>query len=254
VGKTETARSLAKFLFGSPDDFLRFDMSAYTEESSVARLLGGSGKTAPEEGQLMEAMRSKPRAVILFDDVEKAHQKVFDAFIRLFDTGSLTDAQGRVADARNTIVVMTSTVGTGPAAPRAGVPGGNETVPVTKAGRTNASLRKFFRPELLNRIDDVVTFRSLEEGDVRRIARPLLAAVAAKVRKTHGVFLRFEPEAEAFVVRSGFDAERGVRELRRVIERLVEMPLASLSLSGKLAQHPAWKAVYDEGGLYFLPE
>jgi ATP-dependent Clp protease ATP-binding subunit ClpA len=110
------------------------------------------------------------------------------------------------------------------------------------------------RREFLNRVDDIIAFSTLDEADVRRIARPLLAALIAKVRKTHGVFVRFEPEAEAFVVRSGFDAEKGVRELKRVIERLVEMPLSSLALSGKLARHPSWKAVYDEGGVYFLPE
>ena len=89
---------------------------------------------------------------------------------------------------------------------------------------------------------------------MRRIARPLLAALITKVRKTNGVFLRFEPDAEAFVVQSGFDAEKGVRELRRVIERLVEMPLATLALSGKLAHHPVWRATFEEGGIYFLPE
>jgi len=257
VGKTEMARSLAKFLFGGADDLSRFDMSEYMEEHSVSRLIGappgyvGHG----EPGQLTEAIRRKPYSVILFDEVEKAHPKVFDVFLQLFDAGRLTDSQGRVADARNAIVVMTSNLGAGADAAKMGFAAkGNETLPVTKAGRIKADLRRFFRPELLNRIDEIITFRQLDESDVRRIARPLLAALINKVRKTNGVFLRFEPDGEAFVIRSGFDAEKGVRELKRVIERLVEMPLSSLALSGKLAQHPAWKAVYDEGGLYFLPE
>ena len=257
VGKTEMARTLAKFLFGGASDLSQFDMSEYMEEHSVSRLIGAPpGYVGHEEpGQLTEAIRRKPYSVILFDEVEKAHPKVFDVFLQLFDAGRLTDSQGRVADAKNTIVVMTSNMGTGKDAAKAGFAAkGNETLPVTKAGRVKADLRRFFRPELLNRIDDIITFRSLDESDVRRIARPLLAALINKVRKTNGVFLRFEPDAEAFVIRSGFDADKGVRELKRVIERLVEMPLASLALSGKLAQHPAWKAVYDEGGLYFLPE
>jgi ATP-dependent Clp protease ATP-binding subunit ClpC len=257
VGKTEMARALAKFLFGGADDLARFDMSEYMEEHSVSRLIGAPpGYVGHHEpGQLTEAIRRKPYSVILFDEVEKAHPKVFDVFLQLFDAGRLTDSQGRVADARNAIVVMTSNLGVGADAAKAGFAAkGNETLPVTKAGRIKADLRRFFRPELLNRIDDIITFRALDESDVRRIARPLLAALITKVRKTNGVFLRFEPDAEALVIRSGFDAEKGVRELKRVIERLVEMPLASLALSGKLAQHPAWKAVYDEGGLYFLPE
>jgi len=257
VGKTEMARSLAKFLFGGADDLSRFDMSEYMEEHSASRLIGAPPGCLghDEAGQLTEAIRRKPYSVILFDEVEKAHPRVFDVFLQLFDAGRLTDSQGRVADARNVIVVMTSNLGTGADAAKMGFAAkGNETLPVTKAGRIKADLRRFFRPELLNRIDDIITFRSLDESDVRRIARPLLAALINKVRKTNGVFLRFEPEAEALVIRSGFDASKGVRELKRVIERLVEMPLSSLALSGKLAQHPAWKAVHDEGGLYFLPE
>jgi ATP-dependent Clp protease ATP-binding subunit ClpC len=256
VGKTEMAKSLARFLFGRVDDLSRFDMSEYMEEHSVSRLIGAPpGYVGHQEpGQLTEAIRRKPYSVVLFDEVEKAHPKVFDVFLQLFDAGRLTDSQGRVADARHVIVVMTSNLGSSPESARVGFAGGNLTVPLKKGARTQAGLRKFFRPELLNRIDDVITLRHLDEADVRRIARPLLSRLLTKVRKTHGVFLRFEPEAETFVILSGFDAERGVRELKRVIERLVEMPLSSLALSGKLAQHPAWKAVYDEGGLYYLPE
>jgi ATP-dependent Clp protease ATP-binding subunit ClpA len=255
VGKTELARSLAKFLFGGPDDLTCLDMSEYMEEQSLSRLIGAPGRSAggEEPGQLTEAIRRRPHAVLLFEEVEKAHPRVLDVLLQFFDGGRLTDAQGRVADGRNLIVVMTSNLDHAEP-PRAGRGAGNLTMPLKKDARTQARLRKVFRPEFLDRIDEVITFRALDEGDVRRIARPLLARLVTKVRKTHGVFVRFEPDAEAFVIRSGFDAESGVRELKRAIERLVEMPLASLALSGKLAQHPAWKAVYDEGGLYFLPE
>ncbi len=256
VGKTEMARSLAKFLFGGADDLSRFDMSEYMEEHSVSRLIGAPpGYVGHEEpGQLTEAIRRKPYSVVLFDEVEKGHPKVFDAFLQLFDAGRLTDAQGRVADARNVIVVMTSNLGGSREPALAGFTAGDPAVPLKKGARTQAKLSRFFRPEFLNRIDEVITFRRLDEADVRRIARPLLSRLLHKLRKTHGVFLRFEPEAETFVIQSGFDAERGVRELKRVIERLVEMPLASLALSGNLAQHPAWKAVHEEGGISFRPE
>jgi len=148
---------------------------------------------------------------------------------------------------------MTSNVANGQAPAKQG-PAVNETVPFTREGQQKAELRRFFRPELLNRIDDVISFRALDQADVRRIARPVLAALITKVRKTHGVLVRFEPEAEVFVLRQGFDAEKGIRELKSVIERLVDIPLAKLAVSGKLAQHPEWKAVHEGGGLYFLPE
>ena len=256
VGKTETARSLAKFLFGGPDDLTRFDMSEYMEEHSVSRLIGAPpGYVGHDEpGQLTEAIRRKPYSVLLFDEVEKAHPKVFDVFLQLFDAGRLTDSQGRVADARHVIVVMTSNLGGAPPPSKAGFPGAQKTAGGTKTGRVKSEVRRFFRAELLNRIDEIITFRALDEADVKRIARPILAALITKVRKTHGVVVRFDAAAESFVVQSGFDAERGVRELKRVIERLVEMPLSSLALTGKLAQHPVWRAVHDQGGLYFLPE
>ena len=247
VGKTETARSLARFLFSGPDDLSRFDMADYADEQSVARLTGASGA-------LTEAIRTRPRSVILFDEVEKAHPKAFDLLLTLFETGSLTDAQGRAADARQAIVVMTSSVGNKASTTKPAMPSVAETVPFTRTGRQKAELRQLFRPELLSRIDDVISFRALDEGDVKRIARPILAALITRVRKTHGVLVRFEPEAETFVLRAGMDAEKGIRELKDVIERLVDIPLAKLAVTGKLAQHPEWKAVHEGGGLYFLPE
>jgi len=257
VGKTETALSLARFLSGAAEDLSCYPMSESMEEPGLSRFIGAPPGQAgrDEAGLLIEAIRRRPHSVILLDEVEKAHPRVFDVLLQLFDTGGLTDPRGRAVDAKNIIVVMASAMGTGAAAAKAGLSGkSTETLPVTKTGRMKADLRRFFRPEFLKRVDDVVTFRALDEADVRRIARPLLAALITRVRKTNGVLLRIEPEAETFIIRSGFDARTGVRQLRPVIERLVEKPLTSLALSGKLAQHPAWKAVYDEGGLYFLPD
>lgn len=238
VGKTEMALTLAKFLFGEADDLLHFDMSEYPPDQSASRLV--------------EAILRKPQAVLLLDHVDKAHPGVFDLLVRLLDTGKLTDSSGRVADARSTIVIMTSTLGNTLAKP--GSDAGAQTLPVTRTGRTKADLRRFFRPEFLNHVDDIITFRALDEADVRRITRPLLGALITNVRKTHGVLLRFEPDAEALVIRAGLGPQKGVGELKAAIERLVAMPLATLAVSGKLAQHPAWKAVHDDGGLYFLPE
>lgn len=229
VGKSEMTRALARFLFG-PDNLVHLEMSEFAQEPDLARFI--------------EAIRGKPRSVLLLDEVEKAHVSMADRLLEFLDT----------ADARNTIVVMTSNLGNPEGRPKAGQDAGAATVPLTRTGRAKAGLRRFFRPEFLKRVDDIIAFRPLDEADVRRIARPLLAALVTNVRKTHGVLLRFEPDAEALVIRSGFDAVNGVRELKGAIERLVARPLATLAVSGKLAQHPAWKAVHDEGGIYFLPE
>jgi ATP-dependent Clp protease ATP-binding subunit ClpA len=243
VGKTETALALGKFL--SPDEPACFDMSDYTDAASASRLA-----TA-----LAEAIRAHPYSVISFDAVEKAHAKVFDLFLALFDTGLLEDANGNAVDARNIIAVLSTSMGAGQAAAKAGLGAkSTETVPVTRTGRMKADLRRFFRPEFLSKVDEVVTFKPLEEADIRRIARPVLAALITKVRKTNGVLLKIEPDAENFVIRSGSDPEKGVRALRPAIERLIEVPLATLAKAGKLAQHPAWRAVQDEGGVYFLPD
>ncbi|MEO8360006.1 MAG: ATP-dependent Clp protease ATP-binding subunit [Vicinamibacteria bacterium] len=249
VGQTELARTLAQFLYGGPDALARFDMSDYSDESAVAKLIGSEANAI---GLLTDAIRRKAEAVLLFDNVEKAHAKVSDLFIQLFDTGMITDGREQLVDGRGTIVMMTSHLGEADAVQAAFAAG--ETVPMTKGGRTKAGLRKLFRPEILNRVEEVIVFRPLDEADVRRIARPLLAQVVNRVRKTHGVFLRFEPEAEAFVVRSGFNEETGVTELQPAIERLIELPLAKLSVSGKLSRQPAWRATVEKGTLQFVPE
>jgi ATP-dependent Clp protease ATP-binding subunit ClpC len=253
VGKTETARLLAEFLFGSRSDLLRLDMSEYMEEHSVAKLIGAPPGYVghEEEGQLTSKLRTRPYSVVLLDEVEKAHPRVLDLCLQLFGDGRLTDAKGRVADARQAVFVMTSNLGSGPAREPVGFAGG----PAPSAPTSNAldEARRFFRPELLNRVDEVVVFQPLDRGAVRRILRPILDEIAASLRQKHGATLEVSPEAEAFLAEEGYSAENGARELHRTVDRLVGTPLSALVLSGRLAQHPRWLLVRTASGLDVRP-
>ena len=205
VGKSEAARLAASFLFGTEKALHRFDMSEFMEEQLVSRL------------------RTIPHALVLLDEVEKAHPSVLDVLPHVFDEGRLTDGKGRAADARHAIFVLTSNLGSD------------------------------LPPELLDRIDEVIVFRALGPEDAVRILRPRLRLLCETVERQHGVRLEVEPEAEEFVARTGFDPTRGVRDLRRAVERLVEAPLSSLILDGKIRKHAAWRVAYDEGGIYVVP-
>jgi len=256
VGKTELARLLAEFLFGSAEALTRFDMSELQEEHSVAKLIGAPPGYVghEEEGRLVSALRSKPYSVVLLDEAEKAHPRVFDLFLQVFDAGRVTDARGRSADARHALFVLTSNLGSQLQRERMGFAAGEPAA--LDAARTAAleEARRFFRPELLNRVDELLVFDPLGPDSIRAILGPLLGRLAQGVRERHGVGLRVDPQAEEFLARAGFSPAQGARELRRTVERLVEAPLANLALSGKLARHAAWRLVYDEGGVYLLPD
>jgi ATP-dependent Clp protease ATP-binding subunit ClpC len=261
VGKTELARLLAEGLFGGADEMVRFDMSEYMEEHAVAKLLGSPPGYVghEEEGLLIQGLRRRPHAVVLLDEVEKAHPRLFDVFLQVFDEGRVTGAAGRVADARNAIFVMTSNLGSA-ARPRPGYPApasGPAPAEAEPAGSESAALeaaRSFFRPELLNRIDDIVVLRQLTEPDVREIAARSLQALAAGIRERHGVDIRVEPDAVARVAAAGFSPAYGARELRRAIERLVEAPLAELVLSGELARRKAWRVTGEGSEIRIRPQ
>jgi ATP-dependent Clp protease ATP-binding subunit ClpC len=227
VGKAETARLAASFLFGTEKALHRFDMSEYMEEHSVARLMGSPpGYVGHElEGRLVSRLRTIPHAVVLLAEAEKAHPSVLDVFLKVFDAGRLTDGKGRTADARHAVFILTSNLGS----------------------------EEFFRPDFLNRIDEVIAFRALGLEDAVRILRSRLRALCDTVQRQHGASLEVEPEAEAFIARTGFDPACGVRELRRSMERLLEAPLSSLILDGKIRKHAVWRVSYDEGGIYVVP-
>jgi ATP-dependent Clp protease ATP-binding subunit ClpC len=249
VGKTQLAKLMAEFLFGGEADMIRLDMSEYMEEHSAAKLIGSPPGYVghEEEGQLTGRLRTKPYSVVLLDEVEKAHPRVFDLFLQVFDEGRVTDAKGRTADARNTIFVMTSNI----------QPGKHFNVGFQDAAESRTAMQQEvkarFRAEFINRVDEQIVFRPLSEEDARRILRPMLDAISEELRKRHNVTLHVSEEAEQALAQAGYSPEYGVRELQRTVERLVQAPLSGLILSGRLKQHDAWQVVRGEEGLVVVP-
>ncbi len=234
VGKTELCRALAAALFGSEEALLRFDMSEYMEKHSISRLIGSPpGYVGHEEGgQLTERVRRRPYAVLLFDEVEKAHPDVFNLLLQVLDDGTLTDALGRRVDFRNTVIILTSNLGIGTGAHRA--VGFQTGAPDTQAReRMLGALKEAFRPELLNRVDEIVVFSPLGEEEVRHITDLLLAEITERLRGL-GVEVSFDGAVAELVAREGFDPRSGARPLRRAAVRLVEDVLALEMLEGRI--------------------
>jgi len=222
VGKTETARALAEFLFDDERAMVRIDMSEYMEKHAVARLIGAPpGYVGYEEGgQLTEAIRRRPHAVILFDEIEKAHSDVFNLLLQILDDGRLTDSHGRTVDFRNTVIIMTSNLGSHYILERAGSAPWEEVEATVRR-----ELQMHFRPEFLNRVDDIILFRPLDEAELRRIVDLQLIRVQ-KLTTELGVELRVTDEARGVVAREGYDPAFGARPLKRSIQRLIQDPLA----------------------------
>jgi ATP-dependent Clp protease ATP-binding subunit ClpB len=227
VGKTELAKALAEFLFHSERALVRIDMSEYLEKHTVARLIGAPpGYVGYEEGgQLTEAVRQHPYTVILFDEVEKAHPDVFNVLLQLLDDGRLTDGQGRTVDFRNTLVIMTSNLGTDRLA--------KAETDAERAKVIDEALRAFFRPEFLNRLDDVVAFRPLDEGEIEKIVDLQLALVQSRMKERR-IEVRTTDAARKLLASEGFDPEFGARPLKRTIQRLVVDPLTVKLLAGEI--------------------
>jgi ATP-dependent Clp protease ATP-binding subunit ClpB len=230
VGKTETARALAEFLFDDERAIVRLDMSEYMEKHSVARMIGAPpGYVGYEEGgQLTEAVRRRPYSVILFDEIEKAHPDVFNVLLQILDDGRLTDSQGRVVDFRNTVIIMTSNVGSALIL-EAGEQDATGWVRIEQAVRDQ--LRLHFRPEFLNRVDDIIVFRQLDRTDIAAIVELQLARVRALLEQK-GLALRVTPEAGELVAGEGYDPAFGARPLKRVIQRRIQNPIALELLEG----------------------
>jgi ATP-dependent Clp protease ATP-binding subunit ClpC len=235
VGKTEVARRIAMYLFSNERAFIRLDMSEYQEEVSVSRLIGASpGYVGYEEGgQLVERLRTTPYAVVLLDEVEKAAPRVFDLFLQLFDEGKITDAQGHTADARHAVFIMTGNI---PVRKELGFHAGEPAV--TEAGAL-AEVRRRFRPEFLNRVDDQIVFRALSPADVRKVLSIQMEALSASLLADHGVRLEVEEDAAEWLASEGYRPEYGVRELARAIDRWVRGPIGAMSAEGELARRAA---------------
>ena len=236
VGKTELCKALAEALFGDEKAMIRLDMSEYMERHAVARLIGSPpGYVGHEEGgQLTEAVRRRPYAVVLFDEIEKAHPDVFHLLLQLLEDGHLTDTQGRRVDFRNTLVILTSNVG-GRRLTGQGQVGFSPTAlnadPERVRKEALGELKKLFRPELLARIDEVVVFRPLTQEQIVTIAEKRLAALCKRLQGV-GHPCEIHPDTAAWLARAGYDPQNGVRPLRRLIQTRIEDPLAERILSG----------------------
>jgi ATP-dependent Clp protease ATP-binding subunit ClpB len=249
VGKTELARALAEFLFDDENALVRIDMSEYMEKFAVSRLVGAPpGYVGYEEGgQLTEAVRRRPYQVVLFDEIEKAHPDVFNVLLQVLDDGRLTDAQGRTVDFKNTVVIMTSNVGSASLVEAAEV--GGEAFDRAAEG-VRLQLREHFRPEFLNRVDEIIVFRPLDESQLGEIVGLLLAGVQARLADS-GISMEMTDAARAHVAREGYDPQFGARPLRRAIQRAVENPLAKSVLSGEFTSGDTVRVDVRDGSLVF---
>ncbi|HWL91590.1 MAG TPA: ATP-dependent Clp protease ATP-binding subunit [Actinomycetota bacterium] len=231
VGKTELSKALAEFLFGDEDALIQLDMSEYMEKHTVSRLIGSPpGYVGYEEGgQLTEAVRRKPFSVVLFDELEKAHPDVFNTLLQILEDGHLTDSQGHKVDFKNTIIIMTSNLGTRDIQKGPGVgfaaSGDAEVTYEKMKDRVTEELKKSFRPEFINRIDEVIVFRSLTQEDVQNIVDLMMKRVTEQL-KAKDLEIDLTESAKVLLAREGYDQSLGARPLRRTIQRLVEDPLA----------------------------
>jgi ATP-dependent Clp protease ATP-binding subunit ClpB len=253
VGKTETARALAEFLFDDENAMVRLDMSEYMEKHTVARLIGAPpGYVGYEEGgQLSEAVRRRPYSVVLFDEIEKAHHDVFNVLLQVLDDGRLTDGQGRTVDFRNTIIIMTSNLGSPViqefyAGGRASVKDERELERLVKL-----ELKAHFRPEFLNRVDDIIIFHNLDEKHLARIVEIQLQRLDKRLAQQQ-LSLELDRSAKHLLAKEGFDPQFGARPLKRAIQDLVLDPLASALLTGEFKPGDRIRAVARNGALEFV--
>jgi ATP-dependent Clp protease ATP-binding subunit ClpB len=233
VGKTELARTLAETLFDTQDNIVRIDMSEYMEKHSVARLIGAPpGYVGYDEGgQLTEAVRRKPYSVVLFDEIEKAHPDVFNVLLQVMDDGRITDSQGRTVDFKNTVIIMTSNIGSRYLTE--GVSGAE--IPETVRESVLTELRQSFRPEFLNRIDDVILFKPLTLEEITEIVDLLLAELNQRLSDRQ-IEIEFSPEARKWIGEKGYDPVYGARPLKRFLQKQVETKLARGLISGEVRE------------------
>ncbi len=233
VGKTELARALAEYLFDDEHNMIRIDMSEYQEKHTVPRLLGAPpGYVGFEEGgQLTEAIRRKPYSVILFDEIEKAHPDIFSVMLQILDDGRLTDGQGRTVSFKNTILIMTSNVGSHRILEYRGAFDGPAYGQMKEAVMNE--LRAGFRPEFLNRVDEIIVFHALSERHLKEIVEIQLASVRARLADRH-IKLTLSDKARTHLVKTGYDPIYGARPLKRAIQKQIETRLGRLIISGKV--------------------
>lgn len=232
VGKTELVKTIAEVLFGNEDALIRFDMSEYMEKHSVSKLIGSPpGYVGYDDaGQLTERVRRKPYSVILLDEIEKAHPEVFNLFLQILDDGRVADSHGKLVNFENTIIIMTTNAGSEFKSSGMGFGANDE---ITLSDNVDKSLKQHFRPEFLNRIDEIVTFKPLSREDLGKICDMLLKDIKAKLAEKN-VTLSVTDSAKELILKDGYDVKYGARPLKRSIQRLLEDKLAKLKLTGKI--------------------
>jgi ATP-dependent Clp protease ATP-binding subunit ClpB len=240
VGKTELARALAVFLFDDENAMVRIDMSEYMEKHAVARLIGAPpGYVGYEEGgQLTEAVRRRPYSVVLFDEIEKAHHDVFNVMLQVLDDGRLTDGQGRVVDFKNTVIIMTSNLGS-----RYFAEGRSDSEAVRQ--QVMNDLRAHFRPEFLNRVDEIVLFHQLTREDIKRVVEIQLMRVEKRLADQN-ITLRVSDAAKELIAREGYDPVFGARPLKRVIQKRILDAFSMEILSGRFKEGDRIKVDVDK--------
>ena len=257
VGKTEVARRLAEFMFGSIDALIRLDMSEYMEKHTVSRLIGSPpGYVGYEEGgQLTEAVRRKPYSVVLFDEIEKAHPEVFNSLLQILEDGRLTDAKGRTVDFKNTVIIMTTNLGSQliseGAAPMGFAAKADMEASYEKIkSRVMDEIKKEFRPEFLNRIDEIIVFHPLTQAQLKKIIDLLLSDLEKQI-EAKGMKLEVTDQVKDCLLKEGFDSKFGARPLRRAIQRYIENPLSNEMLKGVFKEGDKILASWKEDKIVF---
>lgn len=242
VGKTELAKALAEILFDDERNMIRIDMSEYMEKHTVSRLIGAPpGYVGYDEGgQLTEAVRRRPYSVILLDEIEKAHADVFNVLLQVLDDGRLTDGQGRIVDFKNTLIIMTSNLGSAEIMQKKGE--------VTRE-EVQSMLMRFFRPEFLNRVDDIVVFKALQEEQIKDIVKLILKELSDRLQKQLDMTLTASDEAVAYLAGAGFDPAFGARPLKRIIVHTVENILGKKIVAGEIGSGTKVKVVLKDGNI-----
>lgn len=252
VGKTELAKALAEDLFDSENHMVRIDMSEYMEKESVSRLVGAApGYVGYEEGgQLTEAVRRNPYTIVLFDEIEKAHPDVFNILLQVLDDGRLTDSQGRTIDFKNTILIMTSNLGSDIL-----LEGTDENGVISQKAQqqVNQLLKASFKPEFLNRIDDVITFTPLTKADIEKIVQKLINQLSGRT-KAQDIKLSISDEAKRWIANNGYEPQYGARPLQRYVTNVVETPLARMIVADQIKPHSVVHINLDNDQLSFVPE
>jgi ATP-dependent Clp protease ATP-binding subunit ClpC len=262
VGKTELTKALAAYFFGSEEAMIRLDMSEYMERHTVSKLIGSPpGYVGYNEGgQLTEAVRRRPYTVVLFDEIEKAHPDIFNMLLQILEDGRLTDAKGRTVDFKNTLLIMTSNIGSKVIEKGGGGLGFDFSEDQTDAqynrirSLVNEELKQYFRPEFLNRLDEIIVFRQLSKDEVKEIAEILLKDVFARLTEK-SIALQVTDKFKERLVEEGYNPSYGARPLRRAIMRLLEDVLAEEILSGRLGEGSAALVdIGEEGKVIIHPQ